>query len=140
MADDEIRFNPSGSITLVVDGKTYRMRRPTLKTYRYFSERLQDLGDDIKAHAKALTRLREQIDGTPDGKALDKLEAEARELNRPMSDWTIPIVAEMLNHCEPPFELAEDDWPAWMANSQLPSDIVAHWRNVPKASGPAATT
>ena len=82
-------------------------------------------------------------ESTPEGQAeIDRLTTEIRLFSaNPFYEMTGPILAEMFAQLGDPLPDDPDDWPAWLAaDSTLPGEILKHWRNHPKASGPTPPT
>ena len=130
---DEITFDPLGTITVKFDGQEYKLGRPKMGQWRYFSRQLQALFEDNR---DTLARLNAEVEAA-EGKALVKAEAALREYSlTPFYEATIPWIREVFKQLGTPLPDSEDDWPAWLAaDTQLPTQILAHWRTHPKASG-----
>lgn len=132
-----IEFNPLGTIDVTFDDKTWHLGRPKFKQWRYFSRQLTAIYDDNR---ETLVRLTEEAER--EGKGQAKAQAALREYQgTPFYESTIPWLKEVFNQVGDPLPESEDDWPAWLAaDITIPTQIIGHWRNHPKASGESNQT
>ena len=181
-----IDYNPLGTVTVTFDDTEYKLGRPKLRQWRYFTRRiseiseeaqedlkraaaeLRDASDAIKASADSLDqgvleladkeladagleatraqrgardevwRLMYEAADEPLRQAFDEAEQTITELvGRPFFERSAELIREMfvqLGNRPLPDEL--DDWPSYLATDlTLPAQILAHWRQAPKASG-----
>lgn len=126
-----------------------RWRRPKLREYRELRNHLQELGRETQDlrdelsdlirpwndHELAIAQLqpgepRPTPPPDPDFERVDQLREE-------IADIMVPWVKRASSMLQAEGELPEDEgeWPAWLASATLPSEIVGHWRKVPKAPG-----
>lgn len=140
-----IEYNPTGTVDVTFDDKTYHLGRPKFKQWRYFTRKLDEQRVEL---TRALRRIQEEteraeaeFEGREDSpearQELNRLRDELAEVNRtPFYERTISIIAEMFEQCGDPLPDDPDDWPAWLAaDSGIPGEIIKHWRTNPKASG-----
>ena len=151
MSDDPISFDRIGTVTIQFDDGPVTLGRPTFKQWRHFSRSLQDISDQAQTESRELTAkveaAKEALDkATGKGKAaaqeaFDAAEAEAvAVLGVPFYERTLPWMQDVVNQLAKGPVHETDDWPAFLAaDHTLPAQIVAHWRTVPKASGPTPT-
>lgn len=135
MSEETITYDPLGTVTVTFDGKTYQLGRPKFGQWRYFSRQLQALYDDNR---ETLLRLTEEAQ--VEGKGQAKAQAALREYQgQPFYESTIPWLREVFKQLgDKQLPESEDDWPTWLAaDLSVPTQIVAHWRSSPKASGAA---
>ena len=137
--DEGIVYHPNGEITISFDNQTWKLARPKLKTYRLFSERLQEMRRAITEVNVQLTELRMAL--TEDDADTGLIEEQIEKLNGPIWEYSLPIVKDLVAAVgDKPLPDDEEDWPAWLATSiTIPSDVLNHWREVPKAPGGAGT-
>jgi hypothetical protein len=131
--DEGITFDPMGTITVEFDDKTYRLTRPKMGQWRHFSRKLQGLYDENREHLLKLTE-----DAQKEGPKQEKAQAALREYqSQPFYESTIPWLREVFSQLgDKKLPESDDDWPAWLAaDLSIPTQIVAHWRTSPKASG-----
>lgn len=127
-----IEFNPIGTVDVTFDGTTYHLGRPKMRQFRHFTETLENVRREV---TDRLAELQRKAEDDPDNQAVrDEISEFARD---PFYNRTIPVVAEMFAQLGDALPDDPDDWPAWLgADSTLPGEILKHWRNSPKASGP----
>ena len=150
-----IEFNPDGTISLVIDGTARHLRRPKLREYRYWSERLRDLAKEAQAEAARLVDLLDQLQqerklakesGTEEDEAaaeqsLQSIQDELDEANKKRVEYSTPWTAGVVEQfSEKPLPEDPDDWPSWLAlDVSIPSKILGHWKKSPLAPGAAGT-
>jgi hypothetical protein len=139
-----IEYHELGTVDVTFDDKTYHLRRPKMRQFRYFTGLLEKA---TRGAADELVRLQRAVtdakaahtdETTPEAQAeIERLSAEVREFStNPFYNTTGPIVAEMFAQLGDPLPDDPDDWPAWLAaDSALPGAILNHWKTHPKASG-----
>ena len=133
-----IDYRPDGTIKITFDGDTWLLARPKLKTYRLFSERLQEMRRSLTQVTEQITELRQQL--VDDDADTDRIEAQIDKLNAPIWEYSIPIIADMVEQVADRPLPDPDEWPSWLAtNLTIPSDVLSHWREVPKVPGGAGT-
>ena len=136
--DEGIVYHPNGEITISFDNHTWKLARPKLKTYRLFSERLQEMRRAITEVNVQLTELRMAL--TEDDADTGLIEDQIEKLNGPIWEYSLPIIADLVEQVSDRPLPDPDEWPAWLATSiRLPSDILDHWRTVPLAPGAAGS-
>ena len=135
--DEGIDYKTDGTISLTFGGEVWLLARPKLKTYRQFSERLQDMRRAITQVSTQITELRERL--ADDDADTTTIQDQIDKLNAPIWEYSIPIIRDIFGQvADRPLPESEDDWPVWLAtNLTLPSDILGHWREVPKSPGEA---
>ena len=135
--DEGIDYKTDGTIKLTFGGEVWVLARPKLKTYRLFSERLQEMRRAITAVNTQIIELREQLAG--DDADTTAIQEQIDKLNGPVWEYSIPIIRDLFGQvADRPLPESEDDWPVWLATSiALPADILSHWREVPKSPGEA---
>jgi len=113
MADDGIEFAENGTITVTIDGRAFRLRRPTVGEQLRWSEALVEIG-------------RWQRDNTADGLLPD--------VSMQMASWMRDVIAAL---ADDPTGLPEqpEDMPAWVANPMLGAEMRVAWRSLPLANG-----
>ena len=128
-----IEFEQLGTIIVSFDDKTYTLTRPKMGQWRYFSRKLQGLYDENREKLLTLTE-----DAQKEGPKQAKAQAALREYQiQPFYESTIPWLREVFVQLgDKKLPESEDDWPVWLAaDLSVPTQIVAHWRTNPKASG-----
>ena len=148
--NEGIEYDPLGTITVSFDDTEYRLGRPKLRQWRYFTRRI---GEMTTAATDELTRLSNEAQAAlavladdPENEHAQELADEKQEAltgfaQTPFYETSSELLREMFT------QLADkslpddiDDWPAWLAaDVSLPGQILAHWRNAPKASGSNGT-
>ena len=131
--NEGIEFNPLGTIEVTFDDKTWKLGRPKMGQWRYFSRLLQTMYDDNRATMEKLVS-QAQVEG----KGQEKAQAALREYqNQPFYESTIPWIREVFAQLgDKKLPESDDDWPAWLAaDVSIPTQIVSHWRTSPKVSG-----
>jgi hypothetical protein len=146
---DDLTYNSIGTVTVTIDGTEYRLGRPKMKQYRYFTRRLgemsQEAQDKLNALSGAVQTARALYDEDPsdENKAVHELAVTKLEdfAATPFYETSSELVREMFKQLsDHPLPDDLDDWPAWLAaDVSLPGTIIAHWRKAPKASGPPPT-
>ena len=133
-----IDYRPDGTIRIEFDGDSWLLARPKLKTYRLFSERLQEMRRAITEVNDRLTDLRTQLeDDTADTVAIEE---QIEVLNGPIWEYSLPIIADLVAQVSDRPLPDPDEWPAWLATSiSIPSSVLDWWRQVPLAPGAAGT-
>ena len=132
-----IDFDPLGTITVTFDEKSYRLTRPKMGQWRYFSRQLLGIYEDNR---ETMARLSEEA--AKEGKGQEKAVKALNDYrNAPLYEQTIPWMREVFAQLsDTKLPESDDDWPAWLAaDVSLPTQIVSHWRNHPKASGSNGT-
>lgn len=131
---EEITFDPTGTVTVTFDDQTYKLGRPKMGQWRWFQRRLSEMADQTRERLAELTA---EVEGAGD-EARPELEEKLREYARtPFYESTIEWVREAFSQLgSQPLPADVDDWPAWLAaDTSLPTQIITHWKTVPKASG-----
>ena len=104
---------------------------------------IKETGPDYPAEVliemERLTRLIFEAEQNPPD--LEAIEEQIESLNAPVWEYSIPILADMIKTvADKPLPEDPDEWPAWLATSiSIPTDIISHWHEVPKAPGSAGT-
>jgi hypothetical protein len=145
--NDGIEFAPLGTVEVTFDDKTYHLGLPKMKQFRWFTRRLADVtaeatqeGRRLNAEIAAAQERFNDDDSSPEAKAeVDRLAEEVRGFT--FFDRTAPITAEMFEQLGDPLPEEIEEWPVWLAaDASIPGQILNHWRNAPKASGPTDQT
>lgn len=136
---DGIELHKDGTATLSIDNDRWRMRRPKLGEFRKLRELLHSREDE------RLRRLGEfgELPAAPAKDAPNDekvaytaaVNAQQRAITDVMQDLNIDWLEQaltMLCEREPP---PADDWPSGMAESEMVTKLVEHWRAVPLRSG-----
>ena len=144
-----IEYQPTGTVDVTFDEKTYHLGRPKMRQFRYFSRKLDEQRNDLVEGLESLKRKLDDAEARYQGDdtsaeardELDQMRAEHRALtSAPFYERTIGILAEMFDQIGDPLPENSEDWPAWLAaDSSIPGKILVHWREAPKASGSNGT-
>ena len=131
-----IDYRADGTIRIEFDGGTWTLGRPKLKTYRVFSERLQEMRIAIQEVSAQIVELREQLE---EGN-VEELQPQIDKLNSPVWEYSIPIIADIVKTVGDKELPDPEEWPAWLATDiAIPTTILGHWREVPKVPGVAGS-
>ena len=131
-----IDYRPDGTIRIEFDEGTWTIARPKLKTYRLFSERLQEMRAAIQQVTTRIAELRALLDDDN----TDTIQQQIDEINQPVWEYTIPIIQDIVKQAGDRELPDPEDWPAWLATDMtIPTSILGHWREVPKAPGVAGS-
>lgn len=142
-----ITYNPLGTVEVTFDDTTYKLGRPKMRQFKYFTERLQTVTtaytDEIRRVQVELAEANEKYaedDTTPEAKAeIDRLTDEVKAITQTVFyEETMAITAEIFRQLgDQPLPEDYDEWPVWLAaDASVPGEILKHWRTNPKASGP----
>ena len=148
--NEGIEYDPLGTITVSFDDIEYRLGRPKLRQWRYFTRRI---GEMTTAATDELTRRSNEVQAAlavladdPENEHAQKLADEKQEAltgfaQTPFYETSSELVREIfVQLADKPLPDDLDDWPAWLAaDVSLPGQFLAHWRNAPKASGSNGT-
>lgn len=158
--NDGVEFTRTGWVRFYIGEDRWRFRPPffgELRTLSLLLEEHQDamtgLRSEIRAKSAAISkRLAEEVEPMPDGEEKGRLEVElTTEMNdvrrkvQAMADdarvaWFTKAF-ELLNPDRTGGERSKGkvprQWPAWVANVELPAQIIEHWRSVPLGRGSA---
>lgn len=132
---EEIEDPDSGRVK-TIEHKV-RWRRPRLRQYRELRNSLQELGRGTEESRERLGELLEELKDEPKGFDFTELD----KVRDGISDYMIPWMFEADKLLAVGEHLPEDegDWPSWMANAQLPTQVLNHWRDIPLAPGAKGT-
>lgn len=134
-----IDFSPLGTVTITLDGKDYVLRRPKLRQYRHYRDKIRELSMQA---VDTLADLREQLDKAKDGsKEFEALQTEVQDVSQNSFELTsVPWLKDAFEQLGDPLPDDHEDWPAWLAADQsIPTKIINHWRTVPLAPGAKGT-
>lgn len=142
---DSIDFSPLGTVDVTIDDKTYHLGRPKFKQWKHFSAALEQARADAQSRVDAAIRRAAAADqahaANPTEATAAEVEASKAETRAikedPFYNRTMDIVADMFAQCGDPLPDDRDDWPAFLADPNLPVRILGHWQQSPKASGAA---
>lgn len=132
---EPITFDPLGTITVTFeDGTEVTIGRPKFGQWRWFTNNLNGIFQQLQDRIAAATAKVETAKGD---KAKAAAQAERDDLAaQPLYESTIPWMAEVFKQLGDQPVPEPDEWPAWLAaDTNLPVQILAHWRTAPKASG-----
>lgn len=146
-----IEYNPTGTVDVTFDDKTYHLGRPKLRQWRYFTNQIAEM---TKQATETATRLSKEAEAAfavladdPDNTHAQELAAEKEQAIKdfartPFFETSSKLLREMFDQLgDAPLPDDLEDWPAWLAaDVSLPGQILAHWRQAPKASGAAPKT
>lgn len=137
-----LELHDNGTITAVLDGERFQLRRPRVGEFRKLREvlhesqdHLHELADEVKAAGQSLASAQ-----TADNDAESlRLLSEVRRLNRRYDianedanmGWMHEAFAML---ADKPIG-ANDDLPLWMADGSTITTLIEHWRTVPLARG-----
>lgn len=140
-----IEYNPTGTVDVTFDDKTYHLGRTKGKHLIYFKRRLEQVQDEVRLERE---RINEELDRAekeygddekaPEARAeIRRLTEQVRAFNRdPYFMRTAPIVAEMFDQLGDQLPTDIEEWPSWLiGDSSLPGAIILHWQQTPKVSG-----
>lgn len=117
--EDEVKYLDNGKTRLRIDGKTVVLGLPRLGQYKRLRQMALDSVDKARVAAAA-------------GKSIDEIEEVTRFMRAVLhgdSDLGVKALADR------PFDVPEDDWPAWMVGGNLHQQLLLHWRAVPLDRG-----
>jgi hypothetical protein len=140
-----IEYHPTGTVEVTVDDETYKLGRPKLRQWRYFTRQLDEMlteaQETLRELSGAALGARDAYEADPSDENRKAQEATAKQLNEfsqtPFYERSSLILQEMFKQLgNKPLPEDIDDWPAWLAaDVSLPNQILGHWRKAPKASG-----
>ena len=128
-----IDYEQLGTIIVSFDDKTYTLTRPKMGQWRYFSRKLQGLYDENREKLLTLTE-----DAKKEGPKQAKRRPPSANIR---SNRSTSRRSPGCGKCSFSLEIRNSpnlrtDWPVWLAaDLSVPTQIVAHWRTNPKASG-----
>lgn len=140
-------LNPDGTIDLVIDGVVRHLRRPKLREFRHYSERLRELAKLAQLEAvrlqEALAELSTLVDTDSEeaDPRVEEIEKELEEANQKRLEYTAPWIGDLVEQfSEKPLPDDVEDWPSWLVlDLSIPAKILNHWRVVPLVPGKAGT-
>jgi hypothetical protein len=143
---DGIEFNPDGTVAVTFNDKTYYLAQGVSGRFKYYTRRLNVLTKTRERERRqllaAITEVQQRYsdEDTPEAQAeIERLNEETQEF-RLSFDALAEITAEMFEELGDPLPQDQDEWPVWLADEKIPGQILGHWRDVPKASGPTDQT
>ena len=112
-----IDFSPLGTVTITLDGKDYVLRRPKLRQYRHYRDKIRELSTQA---VDTLADLREQLDKAKDGsKEFEALQDEVQHVSQNSFELTsVPWLKDAFEQLGDPLPDDHEDWPAWLAADQ----------------------
>ena len=136
-----IEYKPDGTIDLVTDGTLRHLRRPKLREYRHWAERLRDMAKEAQAEAVRLQELQAQLDDSSSEEQRAEVERQLDETLSKGQEYTTPWIAGVVEQFSG--KALDDDveeWPSWLAlDRTIPAKVLAHWKKTPLAPGAAGT-
>lgn len=156
--DETLELVSNGWVRCSIAGVPYKLRRP-------FIGELEDLEKSLEADATVLTDLQDQLreEQQTDLARAKEIQAEAAEvdndsiekaeldeeatmlglkvmrrqqrLSHESDKLRVAWWTEVFTRLTPPGGSQPPDFPTWVADPQLPHQIVAHWRRVPLGRG-----
>jgi hypothetical protein len=129
-----ITYNDLGTIDVTFDDETYHLGRPKFGQVKYFTRQVEDASKSVRDRLQELRDAVAEAEGDEEKRLSEELTEFARA---PYYERTIPILTEMFKQLsDKPLPTDTDEWPGWLAvNSGILTEIITHWRNVPKVSG-----
>lgn len=136
-----IHYNPDGTIDLVTDGTLRHLRRPKLREYRHWQERLRDLARAAQNEALRLQELLDQLDDAASDEEKDDVDRQLKEAERERAEYTTPWIAGVVaQFTDKPLDEDYEEWPSWLAlDASIPARFIQHWKKSPLAPGAAGT-
>jgi hypothetical protein len=158
--DGQWQLYATGGASVKVDGKTYRLRRPSMGQIKELRDALASVADAIRQQSDEAQiiqrlnqatgeRLHEEIEQL-DQKAPD-FESELRRLHgeaKALADQNLTVGRELTNLVDESywswwrqvfqllsFNGCPETWPSWAADATAPNQIMQHWRSNPLARG-----
>jgi len=153
-AGDELQLAKNGWVRFRVNGERYRLRRPFLGELRDLRLALEDVQDQIGEAAEDVQLIATEMmeksqalekdeSATPAAvvKGRRKMQRESTAKGRELTllaetlriGWWERVFATLdvdkANHTDPV------DLPAWIVDTNLPGQVLQHWRDVPLARG-----
>lgn len=154
---DQVNLDPLGYIEIEwtdesdPDAKTshkIRWRRPKLREYREFRNMANALGRETQELREELNALLKPVTdyemATMNGETVEKYEEpdwdRIDHLREAVADYNIPWIQAVDAKMAMGEHLPDiDEWPAWLAGPTFPSQVINHWRKIPKAPGAKGT-
>lgn len=129
MKEDLFDPQPNGTIKFVVSGLAFTLRRPKIKEFRLFREKLISLGVDSESSAAEATEAVERGELPP---AL-ATEAKRQEKEDELLEWW-QLVFKELNDSEKPLP-DDDDLPMWLFDGEIIPTVLNTWTSLPPRRG-----
>lgn len=126
--NEGLSLKDDGTAALVIDGRALVIRRPKLGEFRKIRERLYEAQDANMQQVESPT---DDTDAEARRAFLVALRAEGEAAENRYLEWLAEALTVLGVNDVP----ARDDLPAWAAMPTLASQLMAHWRDVPLASG-----
>lgn len=129
-----ITYDPTGTITFSgFDDDDRTLTRPKLGQFRWFNRRFTELRTEA---VDKLTRLGEEA-ASDDPEISARAEKELHDMaQNPFWEQLLGWYRDLFDQLSTGLPETEDDWPSYFTDPSLPSEIMNHWRQAPKASGP----
>lgn len=150
---ERIQLVHTGLIRVWVAGERFRLRRPFMGEFKRLRLALEDIGEEVNDQRLVAERAGRDViadmnawnaqDPTPDPDATAEHERGLRAKSRATAvafndavdeariGWWRDVFATLSLDGAP----AEDRWPSWALDAQLPQQIVTHWRSTPLGRG-----
>lgn len=136
-----IDFNDDGTVSVRFDGQTWTLGRPKFSHWRKYSREFTRSAEQSIAEYQRLVDAVKDLEDSDDEEAKTAVEEALREHNdNSIIDDRVRILADIFAElADRPLPAEVGDWPTWLILSSptepaVAAKIVAHWRNVPKAS------
>ena len=130
-----INFKSDGTIEVTFDDLKYVLPRPTVAQYRQYEGALSEMRQTISDIGAEISDLRQQLKDSS-GDVSKLLRTATAEINTPLYVLTAPILEDMFSEMAKRALPDRDEWPAWLGtNPSIVTQILDHWRTVPKVSG-----
>lgn len=135
--DDGLHLHPNGTISVVIEGGEWKLRRPKAGEYLRFLEALEDASDPLRMAAEQIAGERAEIAGGDDADpeavaALRKRERGlVRDLDSARAEWVRTVLGTLSDKSPPD----SDDMPVWLMQDTAVTSIVRQWREVPTHRG-----
>lgn len=137
---DGIRFDPDGTIVIIMDGYRRKLRVPKFGEFKKLKKAVIDLQRDVLVSAgidpaEAATDPMELTAQIRKSIGVDK-EDEWSDATVEKTAEVVRLVVEVLGESGGPLPADVDEWPTWLVVTDTNlARMVAHWRTVPLGRG-----
>lgn len=139
---DAIQLLSGGRIFLRFDSAEYSLRGPNNRFLRDLQEEVQDLLDAREVALGDVGGMQERILAEADGdndriaELVKSTRADLESKVNEVRDGARIAIANIVNHLEATGRLVDEaDLPPWCEQVDLITDMIVHWRRVPKDPG-----
>lgn len=139
---EELRLEPNGTVTAVLEGKRVTLRRPKLGEFRKLRELLHDSQDRLYAMAEAVKEAGSALEAEADAAESVEAVTALREVRRLDREYTTANEDDTVAWMRATFDMladsplpADDDLPLWAADGTTVAALITHWRSVPLDRG-----